>query len=84
MRRIVAASVAALATVAIVSAGNPAQAAAGPFGHTATGTVFNPNPVQELGLEIPRFTWFDGVGFLAAWVLVGGLIGLLVWLSGLR
>ena len=51
MRRIVAASVAALATVAIVSAGNPAQAAAGPFGHTATGTVFNPNPVQELGLE---------------------------------
>ena len=40
--------------------------------------------LQVLGLEIPRLTWFDVVGFLAAWVLVGGLIGLLVWLSGLK
>ena len=39
--------------------------------------------LQELGLEIPRLTWFDWVGFLAAWVFVGGLIGLLTWLAGL-
>lgn len=26
-------------------------AATGPFDHTATGTVFNPNPVQQLGLQ---------------------------------
>ena len=31
--------------------------------------------LQKLGLEIPRMTWFDWGGFLAAWVLVGGLIG---------
>jgi Na+/proline symporter len=37
--------------------------------------------LQELGLEIPRLTWFDGLGFLAAWLLVGGLIGLLVVLA---
>ncbi len=37
--------------------------------------------LQELGLEIPRMTWFDWGGFLAAWVLVGGLIGLLIWLA---
>ena len=28
-------------------------------------------------------TWFDWGGFLAAWVLVGGLIGLLIWLAAL-
>jgi hypothetical protein len=39
--------------------------------------------LQELGLEIPRLSWFDWGGFLAAWVLVGGLIGLLTWLAGL-
>ena len=39
--------------------------------------------LQKLGLEIPRLTWFDWGGFLAAWVLVGGLIGLLIWLAGL-
>jgi Na+/proline symporter len=38
--------------------------------------------LQKLGLEIPRMTWFDWGGFVAAWVLVGGLIGLLVWLAG--
>ncbi len=38
--------------------------------------------LQKLGLEIPRMTWFDWGGFLAAWVLVGGLIGLLIWLAG--
>ena len=40
--------------------------------------------LQKLGLEIPRMTWFDWGGFLAAWVLVGGLIGLLIWLADLR
>ncbi len=40
--------------------------------------------LQKLGLEIPRMTWFDWGGFLAAWVLVGGLIGLLIWLTALR
>jgi hypothetical protein len=29
-------------------------------------------------------TRFDCGGFLAAWVLVGGLIGLLIWLAALR
>ena len=27
--------------------------------------------LQKLGLEIPRLSWFDWAGFLAAWVLVG-------------
>jgi Na+/proline symporter len=40
--------------------------------------------LQKLGLEIPRMTWFDWGGFLAAWVLVGALIVLLVWLAELR
>ena len=40
--------------------------------------------LQKLGLEIPRMSWFDWGGFLVAWVLVGGLIGLLIWLSDLR
>jgi Na+/proline symporter len=40
--------------------------------------------LQRLGLEIPRMTWFDWGGFLAAWLLVGGLIGLLIWLDALR
>ena len=37
---------------------------------------------KSFGLEVPRLTWFDWGGFLAAWVLVGGLIGLLIWLAG--
>jgi Na+/proline symporter len=40
--------------------------------------------LQQLGFEMPRFTLFDWGGFLTAWVLVGGLIVLLVWVSGLR
>jgi len=40
--------------------------------------------LQQFGVELPRLTWFDWVGFLAAWVLVLGLIGLLIWLAGLR
>ncbi len=39
--------------------------------------------LQQLGLEIPRLTWFDWAGFLAAWMVVGGLIALLIWLAGL-
>jgi Na+/proline symporter len=37
--------------------------------------------LRRFGLEIPRMTWFDWGGFLAAWVLVGALIGLLVFLA---
>jgi Na+/proline symporter len=40
--------------------------------------------LQQLGIELPRMTWFDWAGFLAAWVLVLGLISLLIWLAGLR
>jgi hypothetical protein len=40
--------------------------------------------LQSLGLEIPRFTPFDCVGFLVAWLLVGGLIWLLMWLARLQ
>ena len=41
--------------------------------------------LQRLGLEIPRMTWFDWGGFLAAWVLVGCLIALFgIWLATLR
>jgi hypothetical protein len=40
--------------------------------------------LQELGFEVPRFTLFDWGGFLFAWALVGALIGLLVWLAGLK
>ena len=39
--------------------------------------------LQELGFEIPRLSWFDWGGFLVAWVLVGGLVGLLTYLAGL-
>jgi hypothetical protein len=39
--------------------------------------------LQKLGLEIPRMTWFDWGGFLAAWVLVAVLIELLIWLASL-
>lgn len=38
---------------------------------------------HRLGFDIPRFTWFDWGGFLLAWGVVAGLIGLLVWLAGL-
>jgi Na+/proline symporter len=37
----------------------------------------------RLGIEIPRLTLFDWGGFLAAWGMVGGLIGLLAWLARL-
>ena len=38
--------------------------------------------LQRLGLEVPRLSWFDWAGFVAAWAGVGGLIGLLTWLAG--
>lgn len=38
---------------------------------------------RAAGFEIPRWTLMDWGGFLAAWGMVGGLIGLLVWLAGL-
>jgi len=40
--------------------------------------------LQRLGIELPRLTRFDWMGFLVAWVLVGGLIWLLIWLARLR
>lgn len=39
--------------------------------------------LQRAGLEIPRMGLVDWGGFLGAWALVGLLIGLLVWLSGI-
>jgi hypothetical protein len=41
----------AVLTVAAAIAGTTPAVASGPFGHTATGTVFNPNPVQQLGIQ---------------------------------
>jgi hypothetical protein len=40
--------------------------------------------LQRFGVEVPRMTWFDGLGFLVAWALVLALVGLLAWLAGLR
>ncbi|HVC97207.1 MAG TPA: sodium:solute symporter family protein [Pirellulales bacterium] len=39
--------------------------------------------LRRLGIELPRLTRFDCVGFLAAWGLVVMLITLLYWLAGL-
>ncbi len=44
-------AVAVAAAVAVGGLALPAQGAGDPFDHTATGTVFLPNPVQELGNE---------------------------------
>ena len=35
----------------LITTAGGAHAASDPFGHSATGTVFYPNPVQQLGLE---------------------------------
>ena len=51
IRRMAPAALAVVASVALAGASGVANAAAAPFGHTATGTVFNPSPVQELGLQ---------------------------------
>jgi Thermolysin metallopeptidase, alpha-helical domain len=42
--------IATAVATAMVGLAGPA-AAADPFGHTASGTVFNPNPVQQLGIQ---------------------------------
>ncbi|MFO1021675.1 MAG: hypothetical protein U0903_13405 [Planctomycetales bacterium] len=39
--------------------------------------------LQRWGIEIPRMTWSDWSGFLAAWGIVAGLIALLAWLATL-
>jgi hypothetical protein len=49
--RIHTCGVAAVASLAIAGVTLPAQGATAPFNHTATGTVFLPNPVQDLGNE---------------------------------
>ena len=36
---------------------------------------------RKYALELPRLTVVDVGGFLGAWVLVGVLIGLLMWLA---
>jgi hypothetical protein len=38
--------------------------------------------LAQWGLEIPRWKPSDWLGFLAAWVIVGALVGLLAWLAG--
>jgi zinc metalloprotease ZmpB len=50
-RRIHTWGVAAVASLAIAGVTLPASGAPSPFNHTATGTVFLPNPVQDLGNE---------------------------------
>ena len=50
-RRVHTWGVAAVASLAIAGVTLPAQGAPPPFNHTATGTVFLPNPVQDLGNE---------------------------------
>ena len=50
-RRVHTWSVSAVASLAIAGVTLPAQGATAPFNHTATGTVFLPNPVQDLGNE---------------------------------
>jgi len=37
--------------------------------------------LQRIGIEVPRLTWFDVAGFVAAWCFVGMLIALLAWLA---
>ena len=39
--------------------------------------------LRRFGLEIPRLTWIDWGGFLAAAVLVGVLIALLQWFAAI-
>jgi Na+/proline symporter len=46
-------------------------------------TRFGYAGLRRLGIELPRLTWFDCAGFLAAWGLVVMLITLLYWLAGL-
>ncbi|NUR16748.1 MAG: bacillolysin, partial [Dermatophilaceae bacterium] len=50
-RRTLTWGAAVVASLAIAGVTLPAQGAPSPFDHTATGTVFLPNPVQDLGIE---------------------------------
>jgi Na+/proline symporter len=46
-------------------------------------TQFGYTALRRFGFELPRLTFTDCAGFLAAWVMVGGLIGLLLFLATL-
>jgi hypothetical protein len=45
------ATAALLSVLGLLTTSGGAQGATDPFGHTASGTVFYPNPVQQLGLQ---------------------------------
>ncbi len=49
--RVFVCGVAAAASLAVAGVALPAQSAPAPFNRTASGTVFLPNPVQDLGIE---------------------------------
>lgn len=51
LRRAMSAAVAVVAAVMLAATASAAYATDGSFGSTATGTVFFPNPVQQLGLQ---------------------------------
>jgi Na+/proline symporter len=38
--------------------------------------------LQRLGFEVPRMTWFDWGGFVLAWIFVGALLALMLFLTG--
>ena len=38
--------------------------------------------LQRLGIEVPRMTWFDWGGFVLAWIFVGALLALMLFLAG--
>ena len=46
-------------------------------------SVYAYRGLQRMGIELPRMTWFDWGGFVLAWILVGALVALLVFLAGL-
>jgi Na+/proline symporter len=37
--------------------------------------------LQRIGIEVPRFTWFDWGGFIVAWAFVAALIALVLWFA---
>jgi Na+/proline symporter len=39
--------------------------------------------LQRVGIEMPRMTWFDWGGFVLAWIFVGALLALMLFLSGI-
>jgi Na+/proline symporter len=38
--------------------------------------------LQRFGIELPRMTWFDWGGFVVAWLFVGALLALMLFLTG--